>query len=95
MELSAIVDGFAVSLQPINLLACFVGVFVGTLIGVLPGIDDHALLSRAGCHHVAVGGECSGREPGDEHGPSSLEKRKDPTGAAGTGYRAISNATNR
>jgi putative tricarboxylic transport membrane protein len=33
-----LVFGFQVSLQPINLLYCFVGVFLGTLIGVLPGI---------------------------------------------------------
>ena len=31
-------NGFAVALQPFNLLACFFGVFVGTLVGVLPGI---------------------------------------------------------
>jgi len=30
--------GFAVCLQPQNILYCFVGVFVGTMIGVLPGI---------------------------------------------------------
>ena len=30
--------GFAVSLAPANLLACFFGVLVGTLVGVLPGI---------------------------------------------------------
>jgi len=30
--------GFHNSLQPINLLYCFFGVFIGTLIGVLPGI---------------------------------------------------------
>ncbi|MET0606157.1 MAG: tripartite tricarboxylate transporter permease [Beijerinckiaceae bacterium] len=30
--------GFGVALDPVNLLACFVGVFVGTLVGVLPGI---------------------------------------------------------
>src|SRR5919197_299251 len=45
MELSAMAQGFAVSLQPLNLLACFVGVFVGTLIGVLPGIGPVATMS--------------------------------------------------
>jgi putative tricarboxylic transport membrane protein len=30
--------GFSVALQPLNLLACFFGVFIGTLVGVLPGI---------------------------------------------------------
>ena len=37
--------GLGVSLQPANLLACFVGVFVGTLIGVLPGIGPTATMS--------------------------------------------------
>ncbi len=30
--------GFQASLQPINLLFCFVGVLIGTLVGVLPGL---------------------------------------------------------
>jgi len=37
--------GFSVSLQPSNLVACFIGVFVGTLIGVLPGIGPVATMS--------------------------------------------------
>ena len=37
--------GFGVALQPINLLACFIGVFVGTLIGVLPGIGPVTAMS--------------------------------------------------
>src|SRR5258708_10487944 len=37
--------GFAVSLQPSNLLVCFIGVFVGTLIGGLPGIGPVATMS--------------------------------------------------
>ena len=31
-------QGLWVALQPVNLLYCFVGVFLGTLVGVLPGI---------------------------------------------------------
>ncbi len=39
MEMIALLGkGFAVALQPLNLLACFFGVFIGTLVGVLPGI---------------------------------------------------------
>jgi putative tricarboxylic transport membrane protein len=30
--------GFAVALNPFNLIYCFIGVFIGTLVGVLPGI---------------------------------------------------------
>ena len=45
MDLHAIAYGFAVSLEPANLLACFAGVFVGTLIGVLPGIGPVATMS--------------------------------------------------
>jgi putative tricarboxylic transport membrane protein len=37
--------GLSVSLQPANLLACFIGVFIGTLIGVLPGIGSVATMS--------------------------------------------------
>src|ERR687891_2558077 len=37
--------GLSVSLQPFNLLACFIGVFIGTLIGVLPGIGSVATMS--------------------------------------------------
>jgi putative tricarboxylic transport membrane protein len=37
--------GFGVALQPINLLACFTGVFIGTLIGVLPGIGPVGAMS--------------------------------------------------
>jgi putative tricarboxylic transport membrane protein len=33
-----ILNGFAIALQPINLLYCFIGCFAGTLVGVLPGI---------------------------------------------------------
>jgi putative tricarboxylic transport membrane protein len=37
-----ILYGFGVALQPMNLLACFTGVFIGTLIGVLPGLGPAA-----------------------------------------------------
>jgi putative tricarboxylic transport membrane protein len=37
--------GFAVALQPVNLLACFMGVFIGTLVGVLPGIGPVSAMS--------------------------------------------------
>jgi putative tricarboxylic transport membrane protein len=36
--LSAIINGFSIAIQPINIFFCFVGVFLGTLVGVLPGI---------------------------------------------------------
>ncbi len=36
--LAMLVSGFYVSMSPVNLLACTVGVFIGTLVGVLPGI---------------------------------------------------------
>ena len=35
---SSFIAGLNVALQPMNLLFCFLGVFVGTLIGVLPGL---------------------------------------------------------
>jgi putative tricarboxylic transport membrane protein len=43
--LGQIATGFAVALQPGNLLYCFVGVFIGTLIGVLPGIGPVGAMS--------------------------------------------------
>ncbi len=33
-----LLHGFEVAIEPMNLMVCFIGVFVGTLIGVLPGI---------------------------------------------------------
>jgi len=35
---SNLITGLSVTLQPLNLTFCFLGVFIGTLIGVLPGI---------------------------------------------------------
>jgi len=43
--LGHILNGFAASLQPINLIYCFVGVLLGTLIGVLPGIGPSGTIS--------------------------------------------------
>ena len=43
--LEHILLGFQVSLQPVNLFYCFVGVVLGTLIGVLPGIGPVATIS--------------------------------------------------
>jgi len=40
--LSLVLDGFSVSLQPINLWYTFIGVLMGTVIGVLPGIGPAA-----------------------------------------------------
>ncbi|MDP1718572.1 MAG: tripartite tricarboxylate transporter permease, partial [Burkholderiales bacterium] len=40
--LTHILNGFAVSMQPINLWYTFLGVFMGTVIGVLPGIGPSA-----------------------------------------------------
>jgi putative tricarboxylic transport membrane protein len=43
--LSNLLYGFSVSLQPANLLACFIGVLLGTLVGVLPGLGTVAAIS--------------------------------------------------
>ena len=37
-------QGFAVALEPINLLYGFIGVFIGTLVGVLPGLGPPGAL---------------------------------------------------
>ncbi|HWK14804.1 MAG TPA: tripartite tricarboxylate transporter permease [Rhizobiaceae bacterium] len=37
--------GFAVAIQPVNLLLCFVGVVLGTLVGVLPGVGPVVTIS--------------------------------------------------
>ncbi|RPI44494.1 MAG: tripartite tricarboxylate transporter permease [Hyphomicrobiaceae bacterium] len=42
---AGLAQGFAVALQPINLLYCFTGVFIGTLVGVLPGIGPVSAMS--------------------------------------------------
>jgi putative tricarboxylic transport membrane protein len=43
--ISGILYGFGIALMPVNLLYCFIGVFIGTLIGVLPGIGSSATLA--------------------------------------------------
>ena len=40
-----LLNGFAVALQPMNLLIALVGCLVGTLIGVLPGLGPTATLA--------------------------------------------------
>ncbi|MEW6668762.1 MAG: tripartite tricarboxylate transporter permease [Thermodesulfobacteriota bacterium] len=42
---AGILYGFGVSLQHLNLLYCFLGVFVGTLVGVLPGIGPSGAMA--------------------------------------------------
>src|SRR5919205_1731769 len=43
--LSGLMHGFAVALQPLNLLWCFVGVLLGTVIGVMPGLGPPATIA--------------------------------------------------
>ena len=38
-------QGFAVALSPLNLLWCFIGVFLGTVIGILPGLGPAATIA--------------------------------------------------
>lgn len=46
MELvSNLALGFAVSLQPLNLLLCFAGVVLGVVIGILPGLGSAATIA--------------------------------------------------
>src|SRR5919109_733644 len=42
---SGLLQGFAVALQPINLLWCFVGVLLGTIVGVMPGLGPPATIA--------------------------------------------------
>ena len=37
--------GFGIVLKPVNILYCFLGVFMGTLVGVLPGLGSAAAIS--------------------------------------------------
>jgi len=43
--LNNLLFGFQVSLQPVNLLYCFIGVVLGTLTGVLPGIGPSGTIA--------------------------------------------------
>jgi putative tricarboxylic transport membrane protein len=43
--LSPVLDGFAVVLEPKNLLYCLIGVIIGMLIGVLPGLGPAATIA--------------------------------------------------
>src|SRR5919108_1314254 len=43
--LSGLLQGFAVALQPANLLWCFVGVVLGTVVGVMPGLGPPATIA--------------------------------------------------
>ncbi len=43
--LSAIVDGFAVSLSPARAFYCFLGALLGTVVGVLPGLGPSATIA--------------------------------------------------
>lgn len=46
MELvSNLALGFSVSLQPLNLLLCFIGVVLGVVIGILPGLGSAATIA--------------------------------------------------
>ena len=42
---SGLLQGFAVALQPINLLWCLLGVVLGTVVGVLPGLGPPATIA--------------------------------------------------
>lgn len=43
--LNSLLLGFSVSLQPLNLLYCFIGVLLGTIVGVLPGLGSAATIA--------------------------------------------------
>ncbi|HET7197371.1 MAG TPA: tripartite tricarboxylate transporter permease, partial [Burkholderiales bacterium] len=43
--LHGLLHGFAIALQPANLLWCFVGVFLGTVVGVMPGLGPPATIA--------------------------------------------------
>jgi putative tricarboxylic transport membrane protein len=44
-SLNFLLTGLNAALQPINLLYCFIGVFLGTLVGVLPGIGPSGTIA--------------------------------------------------
>jgi putative tricarboxylic transport membrane protein len=45
MDISPVLDGFGVVMQPTNLLYCLIGVVVGMMIGVLPGLGPAATIA--------------------------------------------------
>src|SRR5437667_12312488 len=46
MDIAAgLIQGFAVALQPANLLWCFVGVLLGTVVGIMPGLGPPATIA--------------------------------------------------
>ncbi|GAA3546551.1 tripartite tricarboxylate transporter permease [Nonomuraea rosea] len=45
MDISPILNGFSVVLEPANLLYCLIGVIIGMLIGVLPGLGPGATIA--------------------------------------------------
>jgi putative tricarboxylic transport membrane protein len=45
VDLAPVVEGFAVVLEPTNLLYCLLGVLIGMLIGVLPGLGPAATIA--------------------------------------------------
>jgi len=42
---SGLLSGFALALEPVNLLWCLVGVLLGTLVGILPGLGPPATIA--------------------------------------------------
>src|SRR5919206_1754247 len=40
-----LLQGFALAIQPLNLLWCFVGVLLGTIVGILPGLGPPATIA--------------------------------------------------
>jgi putative tricarboxylic transport membrane protein len=45
MDIAGLLQGFAVALQPLNLLWCFLGVLLGTIVGVMPGLGPPATIA--------------------------------------------------
>jgi putative tricarboxylic transport membrane protein len=43
--LNNLFTGFAIALTPLNLLWCFIGVFMGTIVGILPGLGPSATVA--------------------------------------------------
>src|SRR5947208_9031956 len=42
---SGLLHGFALALEPANLLWCFIGVLLGTIVGILPGLGPPATIA--------------------------------------------------